>query len=153
MRRIHASISQFNRTWDEYKRGFNDKGDFWIGNDRLHSMSTSRTCANELLIRLKISKENSTILAHYDHIFVDDQFNSYRLTLGMLEQNPLLPPGSPFLYLKRNIMCFFFCIFQSWMECFLLGIISLLRGTAAQLDALNMEVAGGLHQITVQILH
>uniref|UniRef100_A0A914YCH0 Fibrinogen C-terminal domain-containing protein n=1 Tax=Panagrolaimus superbus TaxID=310955 RepID=A0A914YCH0_9BILA len=106
MQRIHPTISHFNRTWEEYKKGFTDKGDFWMGNDRLHSMSTSRICANELLIRMKIAKENVTILAHYDHFFVDDQFNSYRLTLGMLEQNPLLPPDG--MLFARNT------VFTTW---------------------------------------
>uniref|UniRef100_A0AC35GJK8 Fibrinogen C-terminal domain-containing protein n=1 Tax=Panagrolaimus sp. PS1159 TaxID=55785 RepID=A0AC35GJK8_9BILA len=102
MQRTHPTLSQFNRTWEEYKKGFTDKGDFWIGNDRLHSFSTSRICANELLIRIKVAKENVTILAHYDHFFVDDQFNSYRLTLGMLEQNPLLPPVLDGMLFARN---------------------------------------------------
>jgi len=33
----------FNRSWAEYKMGFNDSnGNFWLGNELLHQLTTSR---------------------------------------------------------------------------------------------------------------
>uniref|UniRef100_A0A7E4WA72 Fibrinogen C-terminal domain-containing protein n=1 Tax=Panagrellus redivivus TaxID=6233 RepID=A0A7E4WA72_PANRE len=111
MRRVHPKTSTFNRTWDEYKRGFGDMsrgGDFWLGNDRLHSMSTSRTCANELIIKLVSATNDEVLIARYDDFYVDDQFNSYRLTLGKLEQNPLMAPVMDGMLFARNN------IFTTW---------------------------------------
>lgn len=100
MRRVYPKVSFFNRTWTEYKKGFGEMEngrDFWIGNDRLHSMSTSRTCANELLIKITLATEKRTIYAKYDFIHVEDQFNSYRLLLGSLEQRQQQPPSKLFI--------------------------------------------------------
>ncbi|KAE9555494.1 hypothetical protein FO519_001262 [Halicephalobus sp. NKZ332] len=106
MRRVRPTVSFFNRTWQEYKRGFGnmgDGGDFWMGNDRLHSMSTSRTCFNELLIKITLAKEKRTIFAKYDFIHIEDQFNSYRLLLGPLEQRQQ-PPIEDHMISARNNM-------------------------------------------------
>lgn len=105
MRRIHPTLSRFNRTWHEYKKGFGDmdnNGDFWIGNDRLHSMSHNRFCSNELLIKVSLAKERRIILARYDYFNIDDQFNSYKLTLGNLEQKLGQPPIEDHMISARN---------------------------------------------------
>ena len=44
-RRVDDSLEFWNNTWNEYKIGFNngiENGNLWLGNDRIHVMS-SRT--------------------------------------------------------------------------------------------------------------
>ena len=42
-RRVDDSLEFYNNTWQQYKVGFNngiDNGNLWLGNDRIHVMSS-----------------------------------------------------------------------------------------------------------------
>ncbi|KAK0414990.1 hypothetical protein QR680_011718 [Steinernema hermaphroditum] len=87
MKRWDDSMN-FNRSWAEYRCGFGDVTtgeDFWIGNDRLHSLTAKRQCPNELIVRMQpVGTNQPSIVAKYAHFAVADEFNEYRLSLGPL---------------------------------------------------------------------
>ncbi|KAH7693728.1 Low-density lipoprotein receptor domain class A containing protein, partial [Aphelenchoides avenae] len=59
-------------------------GDFWLGNERLHSLSTARQCGHELLVRMRGAKRGNVFYARYESFQVGDETDNYRLKLGPL---------------------------------------------------------------------
>jgi hypothetical protein len=52
-RRVDASLEFYNNTWNDYKVGFNngiESGNLWLGNDRIHVMSTQ----SNVILRVEI---------------------------------------------------------------------------------------------------
>ncbi|XP_055704121.1 angiopoietin-related protein 6 [Phlebotomus papatasi] len=69
----------FYRTWSEYKHGFgNIDGEFWIGLDKLHEITSSRI--HELLIHLE-DFEGETKIAKYDSFAIGGEKENYALIL------------------------------------------------------------------------
>ncbi|GFS09835.1 fibrinogen-related protein 3.1 [Elysia marginata] len=69
----------FFRTWGEYKNGFGSlDDDFWLGNDKIHAISTSATY--ELRVNLKYKRKSS--YAHYSSFSISDEKSNYILSLG-----------------------------------------------------------------------
>ncbi|KAI6235510.1 Angiopoietin-related protein 5 [Aphelenchoides besseyi] len=83
----------FNKTWAEYKVGFGSLAidrEFWLGNDRLHSLTAGRQCVNELIIKMKTAREGREVIARYSSFMISDESDLFRLNLGPLVTNPSL---------------------------------------------------------------
>ncbi|KAK9952384.1 hypothetical protein ABG768_018226 [Culter alburnus] len=77
--RFDGSTS-FNRTWDEYKNGFGKLiEEFWLGNDKIHLL----TKAKNMSLRIEIEDyEGVREYAHYDHFYVANESQQYRLSIS-----------------------------------------------------------------------
>ncbi|XP_026065418.1 fibroleukin-like [Carassius auratus] len=78
-RRINGSVS-FNRPWADYKKGFGDlKGEFWLGNDKIHLL----TKAKDMILRIELEDfEGTRRYAKYEQFYVSNEFLNYRLSLS-----------------------------------------------------------------------
>ena len=66
--------------WKDYKRGFGDlSGEFWLGNDRIHRLTSKYR--NRLRVDLE-DFEGKTRYAEYDMFGVRGEDNKYKLKLG-----------------------------------------------------------------------
>ncbi|VDI30702.1 Hypothetical predicted protein [Mytilus galloprovincialis] len=79
VRRIDGS-QDFNKKWIEYEKGFgNLKGEFWLGNKFLHTLtSTGKTEMRADIENFKSEKR----FAKYSTFKVGDAASKYRLTVG-----------------------------------------------------------------------
>ncbi|XP_057309043.1 angiopoietin-related protein 3-like [Hydractinia symbiolongicarpus] len=78
LRRVSDSVS-FARTWFEYKHGFgNVKGNYWIGNEKLHEMSQRNVKLSIEFTRFNGEK----YYAEYDRFQVENEGDQYRLNIG-----------------------------------------------------------------------
>ncbi|XP_051912143.1 LOW QUALITY PROTEIN: fibroleukin-like [Hippocampus zosterae] len=77
--RLDGSVS-FNRTWNEYKKGFgNLRGEFWLGNDHIHLL----TKAKDMMARIELEDfEGVREYAKYDQFYVANDFLRYRLSIS-----------------------------------------------------------------------
>ncbi|KAM9705119.1 fibrinogen-like 2a [Menidia menidia] len=77
--RVDGSVS-FNRTWDEYKKGFgNLRGEFWLGNDHIHLL----TKAKDMILRIELEDfEGVREYAKYDQFYVSNEYLRYRLSIS-----------------------------------------------------------------------
>ncbi|KAJ4924994.1 hypothetical protein JOQ06_003941 [Pogonophryne albipinna] len=77
--RLDGSVS-FNRTWADYKKGFgNLRGEFWLGNDHIHSM----TKAKDMVLRIELEDfEGVREYAKYEQFYVANEFLRYRLSIS-----------------------------------------------------------------------
>jgi Fibrinogen beta and gamma chains, C-terminal globular domain len=75
----HDGSVDFNRSWDEYSKGFGDaNGEMWIGNEMLHHL-TKDNCTKLRIIIQDI--ENKTLYAEYDTFRVASRSDGYRYVL------------------------------------------------------------------------
>ncbi|XP_043843216.1 ficolin-1-like [Dromiciops gliroides] len=78
-RRADGSVNFF-RDWAAYKRGFGSQlGEFWMGNDNLHHLTTQRN--NELRIDLQDFDQNH-FFAKYASFQIQGETENYKLILG-----------------------------------------------------------------------
>ncbi|XP_063164145.1 fibroleukin [Candoia aspera] len=76
--RQDGSVS-FNRTWEEYKNGFGNGKEFWLGNDKIHLLTKSK----EMQLRIELEDFNGAReYAKYDQFYVANEYLKYRLTIG-----------------------------------------------------------------------
>ena len=77
-RRVDGS-EDFNRDWRDYARGFgNVSGEFWLGNEFLHHLSTQY----HYLLRVEVTDWfNRKYIAEYAGFEVDSKRNDFRLTV------------------------------------------------------------------------
>ncbi|XP_072233296.1 fibrinogen-like 2a [Leuresthes tenuis] len=77
--RLDGSVS-FNRTWDEYKKGFgNLRGEFWLGNDHIHLL----TKAKDMILRVELEDfEDVREYAKYDQFYVANEYLRYRVSIS-----------------------------------------------------------------------
>lgn len=70
----------FSRGWDDYKAGFGQlTGEFWLGNDKIHRLTASRTCS----LRVDMEDWNSAkAYAKYGRFSVGKEQSQYRLEAG-----------------------------------------------------------------------
>src|SRR6218665_24674 len=56
MNRFGGSLN-FNRSWTEYKNGFGDigRGEFWLGNEKIHRLTNTHGVAYTLRIQVRKS--------------------------------------------------------------------------------------------------
>ncbi|VDI32690.1 Hypothetical predicted protein [Mytilus galloprovincialis] len=75
-RRTNGSVD-FNRNWQEYKEGFgNVLGEYWLGNDVIHSISTNGR--HKLRVNLE-EKSNGKYYAEYSTFRLEDEHSNYLL--------------------------------------------------------------------------
>ncbi|KAJ8024681.1 Microfibril-associated glycoprotein 4 [Holothuria leucospilota] len=73
----------FNRTWDEYKRGFGYlHGEHWLGNDMIHRITMQGTY--ELQIELEDFQDHK-LKALYFPFGISDEETNFTLGLGVME--------------------------------------------------------------------
>ena len=71
----------FNRSWAEFKVGFNDsRGNYWLGNDLLHELTTSRSY--KLRFDLQARSNLSWYYAEYSTFIVLSEASNYRITVS-----------------------------------------------------------------------
>uniref|UniRef100_A0A3Q3BCY8 Fibrinogen C-terminal domain-containing protein n=1 Tax=Kryptolebias marmoratus TaxID=37003 RepID=A0A3Q3BCY8_KRYMA len=69
--------TDFYRTWSDYKAGFgNLSEEFWLGNDRLHNL----TSMGPVGLRVDMRSGNDTVYAHYTNFSVASEEKNYVLT-------------------------------------------------------------------------
>nr|XP_035969664.1 fibrinogen C domain-containing protein 1-like isoform X2 [Halichoerus grypus] len=77
----------FERCWQEYKRGFGDlRGDHWLGLEHISGLTSQPGLRSELVVDL-LDTDNHTLQAHYDNFHVDKEDQFYQLTLGLYSGN------------------------------------------------------------------
>ncbi|XP_016122727.1 mucin-3B-like [Sinocyclocheilus grahami] len=77
-RRMDGS-TDFFRSWRDYSKGFGLlSGEFWLGNDILHTL-TSRT---PMSLRIDLCSGNDTAFAHYANFKVSSEANHYVIELS-----------------------------------------------------------------------
>ncbi|XP_067310545.1 fibrinogen-like protein 1-like protein [Pseudorasbora parva] len=77
---VNGSVD-FDRGWDEYKRGFGSlTGNHWLGNEHLHRLTTGPV-RYKLGIKL-VDKDALTKTGEYDPVLVEGEDAQYRLRLG-----------------------------------------------------------------------
>ncbi|CAH1788022.1 unnamed protein product [Owenia fusiformis] len=93
-------ILEFSRDWDDYKHGFGSLADeFWLGNDRIHYLSSS----GQYEAHFEMKHPGGTwYSATYRSFSIADESDNYRLSLGdfddgnagdSLNLNPLFTPN------------------------------------------------------------
>ncbi|XP_060742963.1 tenascin-like isoform X1 [Tachysurus vachellii] len=71
--------TNFFRGWQEYRKGFGDlEGEFWLGNDFLHNLTTMMP----MTMRVDLRSENEAVFAHYSTFSVDTMKKHYMLRLS-----------------------------------------------------------------------
>ena len=69
----------FNRKWYDYKNGFGSfYDDFWLGNEKIHTITENGTYELEINLRYK----DKTGYAHYADFSVGDEDTNYTLSIG-----------------------------------------------------------------------
>ncbi|XP_069138826.1 microfibril-associated glycoprotein 4-like [Argopecten irradians] len=87
-----AGDVDFYRNWSEYKNGFGDlHGEFWIGNDNLHILTTTPR-----ILRVELEAwEGDTGYAQYSTFQVADESQNYRLLVQGFSGNVSYDAMSP----------------------------------------------------------
>ena len=80
--RLDGTVN-FSKTWNEYKAGFGSQSEMWLGNDKIHSLTTKNT---ELLIQLE-SFDGKKGFAIYINFRIGDEDDQYVLSLGEFSGN------------------------------------------------------------------
>ena len=79
MHRYDGSV-EFYRNWTEYKNGFGSaSGEFWLGNDNIHSLTTQSGRSTVLKIDLSVHWGSETAHSEYDGFYVVDAAKNYTL--------------------------------------------------------------------------
>ncbi|KAK3755113.1 hypothetical protein RRG08_041027 [Elysia crispata] len=77
-RRVNGS-TDFNKNWFDYERGFGSfDGDFWLGNRRLHAITSTGTFE----LRVEVKYNGKEAYAEYDKFSVSGKKDKYRLHIG-----------------------------------------------------------------------
>ncbi|XP_011189963.2 angiopoietin-related protein 1-like [Zeugodacus cucurbitae] len=77
IQRRQSNSVDFNRNWQDYKKGFGDlKGDYWFGLEQLHALTSS--CEQELYIQLQIDS-GETYFVKYSEFVIADESEDYAL--------------------------------------------------------------------------
>jgi len=116
---ISNNTSSFMRTWDNYKNGFGEllAGNFWLGNENLHLL-TSGTTKYELMLTVEYIEDAAAEndFYHYNSFKVSSEEDDYRLVLGesLMEQKDILKDfrDQPFATLDRSATDTRGCVFR-----------------------------------------
>jgi len=76
----------FNRSWAEFKVGFNDsRGNYWLGNDLLHQLTKEARYKLQCLVQ---ARSNSIVYtANYDTFLVGSEASNYTLRVANYSGN------------------------------------------------------------------
>jgi len=76
----------FNRSWEEFKIGFNDsRGNYWLGNDLLHQLTSGARYKLRCLVQ---ARSNGVVyVANYDTFLVGSEASNYTLTVAWYSGN------------------------------------------------------------------
>ncbi|XP_009871222.1 PREDICTED: tenascin-N [Apaloderma vittatum] len=84
-RRSNGEVDFYKR-WKNYVEGFGDlTGEFWLGLDKLHNLTSSSPVLYELRVDLRAS--NESVYAVYDFFQVGSSRDRYRLSVGNYRGN------------------------------------------------------------------
>jgi len=76
----------FNRSWEEFKVGFNDKrGNYWLGNDLLSQLTQQGRY--KLRFDLQLTINHSWYWAEYSTFIVKDETHNYKLHVSGFSGN------------------------------------------------------------------
>ncbi|KRY58291.1 O-phosphoseryl-tRNA(Sec) selenium transferase, partial [Trichinella britovi] len=84
IQRRENPLVDFNGNWAEYRDGFGDETDFWIGNEYLHQISNYRLRNGGLKLCVELLDDGNEI--HVDcwtHFYVASEYERYLLLLGI----------------------------------------------------------------------
>jgi len=82
----HIHLSGFNRSWNEYKRGFgNTNSNYWIGNDMLSYLTTNDNYT--LRFDLQSRKNGNWYYAEYSTFVVLPEARNYKLQVAGFSGN------------------------------------------------------------------
>ena len=71
----------FNRSWAEFKVGFNDsRGNYWLGNDQLHQLTMNYRY--KLRFDLQVRSDHSWRYAEYSSFVVSSEADNYRMQVS-----------------------------------------------------------------------
>ncbi|GFR92869.1 angiopoietin-related protein 1 [Elysia marginata] len=77
-RRVTGSVN-FDKKWDDYKQGFGSfDGDFWLGNDKIHTMTSDGVFE----IKIDLEYKGKSAYAHYDSFYIAGENEKYKLRIG-----------------------------------------------------------------------
>ena len=80
-KRLDGSVN-FNRGWNDYKRGFgNLNGEYWLGLDKMNRLTKTNRTISKLRVMLQDWK-GKTAYAEYDFFAVSNEKTKYKLSLG-----------------------------------------------------------------------
>ena len=83
-RRLDGSVD-FHRRWTDYKNSFgNLYGEFWLGLDKIHRLTT--TIKNKIRVHLMDTK-GKTAYAEYNMFAFASEKNKYKLSVGTYSGN------------------------------------------------------------------
>ncbi|XP_069106942.1 ficolin-1-like [Argopecten irradians] len=84
IQRHTSSSTSFYRNWQDYKTGFgNLLGDFWIGNDKLHLLTSTPK-----ILRIEMqARDGRKGFVQYSSFQVDDEVNKYELKVNGFSGN------------------------------------------------------------------
>ena len=69
----------FFRGWEDYKNGFGHlTGDFWLGNEKIHKITTS----GPYELRVELVYKRKSVYAQYGRFSIGDERSGYALTVG-----------------------------------------------------------------------
>jgi len=76
----------FNRSWVEFKVGFNDsRGNYWLGNDLLHQLTKDARYKLQCLVK---ARSNGVVyVANYDTFLVGSEASNYTLSVANYSGN------------------------------------------------------------------
>ena len=69
----------FSRSWEEYKEGFGNDREYWLGNEYVHRMTRGREMM--LLVEME-DRYGDRMYAQYDGFSIGDEESGYKLMLG-----------------------------------------------------------------------
>lgn len=78
-----SNNGDFQGNWDEYQRGFgNVSADFWLGNERIHTLTRNTTGPTYLLRVETATNEGEQRFAQYDDFAMSGRSDGYTLSVG-----------------------------------------------------------------------
>ena len=82
MRRENGKTN-FDRNWDDYKRGFgNMSAEFWLGNARIHALTVRKNAPNYVLRVAASARDGKTRFVQYEHFVMRGSADDYTISFG-----------------------------------------------------------------------
>ena len=87
-KRVDGTVN-FNRTWEEYKKGFGDFliHEFWLGLNKIQRLTQIKT-ENKLRVDLGVNA-SKTVYAEYKWFGIENETADYKLRIGNISRKPI----------------------------------------------------------------